>query len=112
MASIARSLIRSIFPFSLMLALLFLRFMPAAAAQEPRVQSAPSAASSSPADRQTIHALFISDIHFDPFHDPGKAKQLDAAPASEWGAILAAAPSLDQHQAFDSLQQRCHATGA
>jgi len=60
---------------------------------------------------QTIPALFISDIHFDPFHDPGKANQLVAAPESEWNAIINSAPSSNQQQAFDSLQKQCNAKG-
>jgi sphingomyelin phosphodiesterase acid-like 3 len=60
---------------------------------------------------RTIPALFVSDIHFDPFHDPTKLPQLVASPATEWNTILAAPPSSDQPQAFDSLQQQCHARG-
>ncbi len=60
---------------------------------------------------RTIPALFVSDIHFDPFHDPARLPQLVAAPASEWSAILAAPPSPNQQQAFDALQQQCHARG-
>jgi len=37
--------------------------------------------------------LLFSDVHFNPFADPGKVKALAAAPASEWGGTLAdAAP--------------------
>jgi sphingomyelin phosphodiesterase acid-like 3 len=53
----------------------------------------------------------ISDVHFDPFHDPGKVKALVAAPVSEWRSILAAPASANQQQAFDSLQQTCNARG-
>jgi sphingomyelin phosphodiesterase acid-like 3 len=56
-------------------------------------------------------ALLISDIHFDPFHDPGKVKALAAAPVAEWKSIFAAAPSPDQAAAFDALQDKCHAKG-
>ena len=59
----------------------------------------------------TIPALFISDIHFDPFHDPGKARELAAAPVTRWRAILSAAPSANQQQAFEALQQGCHERG-
>ena len=38
----------------------------------------------------TIPAIFLSDIHFDPFLDPTKVAALNAAPASEWPRILAA----------------------
>jgi sphingomyelin phosphodiesterase acid-like 3 len=59
----------------------------------------------------TIQALFLSDIHFEPFFDPGKVPQLAAAPVSEWKGILAAAPSADRAKQFDALEQTCHARG-
>jgi sphingomyelin phosphodiesterase acid-like 3 len=58
-----------------------------------------------------IPALLVSDIHFDPFHDPAKAKQLAVAPVSEWRSILASPSSDNQQQAFAALQQKCHAKG-
>jgi sphingomyelin phosphodiesterase acid-like 3 len=67
--------------------------------------------SSTPAADRTIPALLISDIHFDPFHDPAKLQQLMNAPVSQWSAILAAPPSPNQTQAFESLQQGCKARG-
>jgi len=79
---------------------------PAASQTEPASQTAHSAA------RHTIPALLVSDIHFDPFHDPGKAARLVDAPASEWNAILAEPPSPDQATAFAALQQRCGARGS
>jgi len=63
------------------------------------------------ADAVTIPALFVSDIHFDPFHDPAKVKDLVAAPVAEWQRILSATASPNQQQAFDALQQTCHARG-
>ena len=63
------------------------------------------------AEGRAIPALLISDIHFDPFHDPAKVKQLAAAPVADWRTILSSAPSPDQQQAFDSLQQKCNARG-
>lgn len=60
---------------------------------------------------KTVPALFVSDIHFDPFHDPDLVKQLNAAPAAEWPKILAAPASASQQTAFESLQQTCHARG-
>jgi sphingomyelin phosphodiesterase acid-like 3 len=59
----------------------------------------------------TVPALLVSDIHFDPFHDPDRVKDLVAAPASEWARILAAPASANQQAAFDSLQQTCKARG-
>ena len=35
-----------------------------------------------------VSALFISDIHFDPYADPALVPKLDAAPPAQWGAIL------------------------
>jgi sphingomyelin phosphodiesterase acid-like 3 len=102
MVTILRSLNRSIFSATILLALLSVRFVPASSAQ---AQQLPVQ------EKQTIRALFISDIHFDPFHDPGKARQLDTAPVSEWRTILASSPSGDQRQAFESLQERCGGKG-
>ncbi|WP_243366724.1 metallophosphoesterase [Fundidesulfovibrio soli] len=52
----------------------------------------PASFTAASADRAGMFLLF-SDVHFNPFADPGKVKALAAAPAAEWGAILAdAAP--------------------
>jgi sphingomyelin phosphodiesterase acid-like 3 len=64
-----------------------------------------------PSVQITIPALLVSDIHFEPFWDPAKVPQLAAAPASSWKSILAAPPSPDQQQRFQSLQQSCRARG-
>ncbi len=53
--------------------------------------------------------LMLSDIHFDPFHDPGKFEQLRQAPAADWGRILASAPSPTQAVDLAALQDACHA---
>ena len=58
------------------------------------------------------HALFLSDIHFEPFRDPGKVPGLGAAPVEHWDEILSAVPSRDQQQRFDSLGEACHAKGS
>jgi sphingomyelin phosphodiesterase acid-like 3 len=73
-------------------------------------QSARAAQTASGVDA-TIPALFISDIHFDPFHDPARVRQLVAAPVSQWGLILSHPPSPNQLQAFTALQQTCYARG-
>ena len=52
--------------------------------QQPSAQTTPRAALP---ERETVPALFLSDIHFDPFWDPAKVPQLTASPASEWKAI-------------------------
>ncbi|MGC1781499.1 MAG: metallophosphoesterase [Acidobacteriaceae bacterium] len=74
-------------------------------------QNSPQNQIAKPAQDHTIPALMVSDIHFDPFHDPAKLQQLVDAPVSRWNAILSASPSLKQKQAFADLQQSCHARG-
>jgi sphingomyelin phosphodiesterase acid-like 3 len=69
------------------------------------------AQSHSSAKLAPVPALLLSDIHFEPFADPGKAPQLAAAPVSEWQAILSAAPSPDSALRFAALQQQCHSKG-
>jgi len=55
--------------------------------------------------------LLLSDIHFDPFHDPAKAKRLDETEVTDWPTILAQPDAPDAAQAFDALQQKCKARG-
>jgi sphingomyelin phosphodiesterase acid-like 3 len=55
-------------------------------------------------------ALLISDIHFDPFHDPAKVSQLAAAPVSAWEAILASPDSPTQAADHAALQTACKTT--
>jgi sphingomyelin phosphodiesterase acid-like 3 len=52
-------------------------------------------------------ALMISDIHFDPFHDPAKVSQLAAAPVSGWEAILASPDSPTREKDFAALETTC-----
>ena len=59
----------------------------------------------------TVEALLVSDIHFEPFWDPAKAARLEAAPASEWNAILAEPASADQAARFAELQTTCGVHG-
>lgn len=101
--------IRSTLPPRLrtLLAAATLLFAIAAPAQTPT-----QTPSQSPAKDKTIPALFLSDIHFDPFHDPSKATQLAAAPIADWNTILSAPDSPDQSQAFAHLQQTCGSRGA
>lgn len=58
-----------------------------------------------------VRAVFVSDIHFEPFRDPEKVPQLIAAPAQQWKAILASAPSSDRDAQFAKLEQTCHTRG-
>ncbi len=59
------------------------------------------------AQSEQARALLISDIHFDPFHDPAKAGNLIAAPVSEWEAILASPDSPTQAADFATLKTTC-----
>ena len=59
----------------------------------------------------SIQALFVSDIHFEPFRDPGKAAQLAAAPEGEWKRILAAPASADAAAQWTKLDDACPTRG-
>ncbi len=72
---------------------------------------APARARAVDAGGQTVRALMVSDIHFEPFWDPGKAAQLAAAPVARWNAILSAPPTPDRAARFAALQSGCHARG-
>jgi len=82
-----------------------------AAAGQPRQPAAKAVLPAALPGKETVPALFLSDIHFEPFWDPGKASQLAATPVSGWKAILAAPPSADRAQRFAAIQQTCHARG-
>ena len=60
---------------------------------------------------ETVPVTLLSDIHFDPFHEPAKVRQLAQAPVSQWRSILSARPFSNQEEAFAALQQSCHARG-
>ncbi len=66
-------------------------------------------ATAAAAAQSTVPVVMLSDIHFDPFHDPGKVAQLQAQPVSQWAAILNAAPTPQQAAALGQLQANCHA---
>jgi len=53
----------------------------------------------------------LSDIHFDPYSDPGKFAQLRSAPAAQWHAILSAPATPTQAADFEALQKSCKAKG-
>jgi sphingomyelin phosphodiesterase acid-like 3 len=59
----------------------------------------------------TVPALFLSDVHLDPFADPAKVTKLNAVPASEWPAILSAPASATQQQDFAALAKTCPTRG-
>jgi sphingomyelin phosphodiesterase acid-like 3 len=54
----------------------------------------------------------LSDIHFDPFHDPAKVARLNAAPVAEWSKILREPDSATQATDFAALQRTCNAKAA
>jgi sphingomyelin phosphodiesterase acid-like 3 len=91
--------------FAVAAALVLIAALPLAA-QSPAAPRAAAAPAPS-----TIPALFLSDIHLDPFSDPAKVARLDAAPAGDWPAILAAPPSPTQPADFVALQQACPVRG-
>ena len=55
----------------------------------------------------TIPALLLSDIHFDPLRDPAKASRLDAAPFSQWAAILAEPPTPTAAADYAAINKSC-----
>ena len=57
----------------------------------------------------TVPAVLLSDIHFDPFHNPHEVPQLLAAPVEKWAAILDAPTSLVEDAERAAMQARCHA---
>lgn len=73
--------------------------------------ASPAFAHSKFANPPSVRVLMVSDIHFEPFWDPGKVPQLVAAPVSKWSAILAAPPTHDRAARFAALQHACHARG-
>lgn len=87
--------------------------MPGALAQatQPALATQARSADSARVEDRAIPALLISDIHFDPFHDPARVQELVAAPVTQWRSILSAPPSSNQQQAFAALQQSCHTRG-
>ena len=63
-----------------------------------------------PVAASTVNVVMISDIHFDPFHDPAKVSQLVAKPVTEWASVLSAA-SATQAEDYAALQKTCKAKG-
>jgi sphingomyelin phosphodiesterase acid-like 3 len=60
------------------------------------------------AETGTFPAVMLSDLHFDPFHDPAKVPQLVKAPAEQWDAILKQPDSPTQAADFAAVQDACH----
>jgi len=59
----------------------------------------------------TVGAVFFSDIHFEPFWDPEKARQLANTPVEKWQLILAAPDSPDRAAKFAAVQSACPTRG-
>jgi sphingomyelin phosphodiesterase acid-like 3 len=59
----------------------------------------------------TLPVVMLSDIHFDPFHDPAKLAELRATPVKEWPGVLNApdSPTLATDEA--TLQKTCPVRG-
>jgi sphingomyelin phosphodiesterase acid-like 3 len=60
----------------------------------------------------TVPAVMLSDIHFDPFHDPAKFEKLRVAPLSAWRAILATPDAATQAADAAKLAGSCATRGA
>jgi sphingomyelin phosphodiesterase acid-like 3 len=75
------------------------------------VQGTLIAQSPAPSAPVKVRALMLSDIHIDPFADPAKVARLNAAPATEWPAILGAPESPTQAKDFAALQAACPTRG-
>ena len=63
------------------------------------------------ASGQDVKVMMLSDLHFDPLHDPAKAERLAAAPVEKWDEILKEPDSPGQAESFAALQAGCHARG-
>lgn len=59
----------------------------------------------------SVQAVFLSDIHFDPFWDPAKVPLLAGAPVSKWQAVLEQPASPNRQLKFDMLAKTCDARG-
>jgi sphingomyelin phosphodiesterase acid-like 3 len=55
--------------------------------------------------------VMLSDLHFDPLHDPAKAQQLVATPVEAWDTILFSPDTPNQAADFADLQRACKAKG-
>lgn len=58
----------------------------------------------------TVRAILVSDIHFDPFADPSKVKELANAPIEKWASILAV-PGTGSAENYHKLLEDCGARG-
>ncbi len=58
-----------------------------------------------------VSVVMLSDLHFDPYHDPAKVPALLAAPVMQWANILNDPDSVSQADDYNKLQTACHARG-
>ena len=70
-----------------------------------------TAKASKKADADTVPVLMLSDIHFEPFQDPAKLRQLRETPVEQWTSILGAPASATQEADFQALQKTCPVRG-
>lgn len=68
-------------------------------------------ASDAQASRGTLPVVMLSDLHFDPFHDPAKLAQLRATRVEGWAKVLEEPASPKQAADFGALQTSCKARG-
>lgn len=59
----------------------------------------------------TVPVLMLSDIHFDPFRDPGKTPELARSPAEEWDRILKEPDTGDKVASYAALETACKPRG-
>lgn len=58
-----------------------------------------------------VSVVMLSDLHFDPYHDPAKLAALRTADAADWARILIMPESTTQDEDYKALQKTCHARG-
>lgn len=54
-----------------------------------------------------VHVVMLSDLHFDPFHNPSQLASLRAQSVDQWPAIFAAAPAGTDAARLGTLQTAC-----
>jgi len=64
------------------------------------------------AKSKVASVTMLSDIHFDPFHDPAKFNSLRTSGVRSWPEILGESDSVTQEQDYEALQNTCGAKGS
>ena len=59
--------------------------------------------------QRTVPAVLLSDIHFDPFHNPRDLPRLRSSPVEQWSRILEASTSLGADVARVAVDAECGA---